>query len=766
MQVNSAFRAPAIARRHSSTERLTQKKIFGAQTGPGAPSRRDPEQERLAAQVLQASEAAMRKVDENIIKAFRLVKTFNDFVTSVRKMESRRRAKKKRERAKLDASGNDTLWRAALKDGPGQQQDHGELCRLLLAQYRAKLDEMFLQGHMRKVWEDPGSNAHLFSKAERDTVSYRRNMEGRGEAPLGQGFFTDIAAKLRRQIHKWSRVPNLPPFDNSGVRFRDTTSGLPDVDTAGVQLAIMSKWWGSGGVKFNDVDRDTMAFAKATAPQGAQRYYEKKSTLDEIHEYRFPFKCSDERFPPETDEERMLLGASGVAMAAARRKKGMTSMRRSRNTSGAADALLEGGSGDRTGRGVGEGALDGATLGVHMNDPIDDEDLGLPTDYLRRLEPYERFGTMKSNALRARLSGPSPSFRSKVDRSKAPLSMRKEVYPDQPVGSEFALERMRSSWSAGSRQLFSRGPSGREVPWKPNLRMAASSAARFPMPETLEEYETLKKGFPLTRRRGGKGKVEGSIGRRGGGGGSRGSSKGAKNKGAGDGLSAGGSMLQEGQSMLIEGGSALMPGQKPGGKGDRGSSMRAPSMPSRVPGDSTLSKGGVAQQSSGYFGGGDSLMDGMDSMESNGAEEAMYDEMEADADVDAIMSFSEGSGSTLMASKSKMRSTSTVSLGSSMGQQSTKSTLKSSSRKLRPVGMQVTIRSPAGAYVTLRVTPQTTIAELRSLATAKTGLSQRIRKQLAQAAVMVFRKRVIPPECTLAQAKVANGSTLQALQYW
>ncbi len=760
MQVNSSFRAPAIARRNSSTERLTQKKVFGALAGGPGVSRRNPEKERQSAQVLKASEIAMRKVDENIVKALRLVKTFNDFVASVRTMEARRRAKKKREQAKLDAAGNDTLWRATLKHGPGHQQDHGKLCRLLLAQYKAKLDEMFLQGHMRKVWEDPGSHAHLFSKAKRDTVSYRRNMEGRGEAPVDQAFFTDIAAKLKRQIAKWNRVPNLPPFDNSEERFRDTTSNLPDIDTAGIQLAIMSKWWGYRGVKFNDVNRDTMAFAKAVAPQGAQRYYEKKSTLDEIHEYRFPFKCSDERFPPETDEERMLLGVSGVATAAARRKKGMMSMRRSRSASGSANSLLNA-------PGGGAGALDASTLGVHMNDPIADEDLGLPTDYLRRLEPHERFGTMKSDALRARLSGPSPSFRSKVDRSKAPLSMRKENYPDQPVGSEFALERMRSSWSAGSRQLFGRGPSGREVPWKPNLRMAASSAARFPMPETLEEYETIKKGFPLTRRRGGSGKAEKTGKRAGMGSDSRGGSRSEKKQKSGGGLSTGGSMLQEGESVLIEGGSALMPGQRPAGKGGRGSSMRAPSIPSHVPGDSTTSKEGMMmQQSSDYFGGGGSLMDGMDSMESNGAEEAMYDEMEADAAVDAIMSFSEGSGSTLMASKSKMRSTSTVSLGSSMGQQSTKSTLKSSSKKLRPVGMQVTIRSPAGAYVTLRVTPQTTIAELRSLATAKTGLSQRIRKQLAQAAVMVFRKRVIPPECTLARAKVANGSTLQALQYW
>ena len=436
-----------------------------------------------------------------------------------------------------------------------------------------------------------------------------------------------------------------------------------------------------------------------------------------------------------------MLGNSGVAMAAARRKKGMLSMRSSTNANRSAES-------------VPEAALDGSTLGVHLNDPLDDEDLGLPTDYLRRLKPHERFGTMKADALRARLSGPSPSFRSKVDRSKAPLSMRKDEYPDQPVGSEFALERMRSSWSAGSRQLFGRGPSGREIPHKPNLRLAASSAARFPIPETLEEYETLKKGFPLTKRRK-KGQTPGRSMY------STGSNGGKKNS---EGLETNGSVLQDGQSVLIEGGSALMPGQKPGGKGGPGSSARAPSLPSHVPGDSKILGGESTWGKSDNFGGGNSMMDG--SLESNAAEDAMYDEMEADAEVEAILSFSESSGSTIMASRSKIRSTSTVSMGPSLSQKSTQSTLRSSSRKLRPVGMQITIRSPAGAYVALRVTPQTTVAELRSLATAKTGLSQRIRKQLAQAAVIVFRNKIIPPECTLAQAKVANGSTLQALQYW
>ena len=737
MQVNRPYTPPAISRQRSDDDTLVQKKVFGAALL--IPNGRKKANGRADAQVLQRSEMAMKKVDENIVKALRLVKIFNQFVASVRDMERRRKAKKKRDAAKAAASGNSELWRASLSKDPAQQQDHAKICRLLLDQYRAKLDEMFLQGHMRKVWEDPGSHAHLFSKAKRDTVSYRRKMEGKGEAPLNQAFFTDIGAKLQRQIAKWKKVPNLPAFDNSGERFRDTSKNLPDVDTAGLQLAMMSKWWGHRGVKFNDIDRDTMAFAKAVAPQGAKRYYEKKSTLDEIHEYRFPFKCSNERFPPATDEERILLGNSGMATAAARRKKGMMTLSRSKS------ANLDPGNNR-----VHSSSLPISTLGVHTDDPLDDDDLGLPTDYLRRLEPHERFGTVKAAALKARLSGPSPSFRSKVDRSKAPISIRKEIYPDQPIGNENALKQMRGSWSKGSRQLFSRGPSGREIPGKPNLRLAASKAARFPMPETIEEYETIKKGLPLTRRR----KK----------GGSRTTNDGMNQANSNHDhltlLSAGGSMLHEGESVLRDGGSALMPNQRP--QKGRGSSMKAPSLPSRVPGDSTLSNGGLSQSE--RFGGSD-LLDGLDSLESNDAENALYDEMEADAAVDAILSFSESSGSTLTAAKSKMKSTSTVSVGSSMYRQSTM-TSKSSAKISRPVGMQVTLRSPGGAYVALRVTPSTTISELRALAATKTGLSQKIRKQLAQAAVIVFRNRVISPDTTLAQAKVANGSTLQALQYW
>ena len=69
---------------------------------------------------------------------------------------------------------------------------------------------------------------------------------------------------------------NLPPFGNSGDRFSGASENLPDIDTAGIQLAIMSKWWGHRGVKFNDVDRDTMAFAKAIAPQRRSKVLRKE----------------------------------------------------------------------------------------------------------------------------------------------------------------------------------------------------------------------------------------------------------------------------------------------------------------------------------------------------------------------------------------------------------------------------------------------------------------------------------------------------------
>ena len=786
MQVNRAFSAPAIASRVSDTEPLAQKKVFGQANNPAAGVRLgsgagDVAAERRAAHDLKASEQAMKDAEHTVVKCLRLVQTFNDFVVSVRRLEARRRRQKEAAQAQAAAAGKEDLWRQAAIAGPAQQQDHAKLCRLLLAQYRAKLDEMFASGHMRKVWEDPASHAHLFAKAVRDTVSYRQPGEGRGEPSADGECFTDIAARLKRQLARWRRVPDLP-FIVSGPRFKPPPDWLPDVDTVGLQVEMMKKWWGRRGVKFNDVDRDTMAFAKSVAPQGATRYYEKKSTLDEVREYRFPFKCTGSRFA--MTEEELLTAEGGQAAAAARRRKGLicTLKGKGMTLQGIAAA-----SAARLAEATGQACLPESTLGVHRDDPLDDEDLGLPTDYLRRLKPHERFGTMKSKALQARLKGPSPSFLSKVDRSLPPVYLRKEVFADTQIGSA-SMSKMAKAWTANSRQLFGRAPSGREPQTVPDLRINASRAARPPIPETLEEFQRMQRGLPLKRKRG-----------VGGGGTSRSGSRTGGGGGGGGYVAAGGSTFSQagaGGGRLVTGGSALLGASAPTGTSRMvgGSALLndgkefsatvsggAPSIPSRVPGDSMVDGGGT--RSTG-IGDEDDFLDDDDE---DGGEAALYEAMAAEAEVDAIMSFDTekaigGSSSKLSSKWSSSKSRLSSRGGSKLQQGSMRSSRRghstacsgsssSSSRSTRrrqgggAPGMQITVRSPAGAYVSLRVSPSTTVGEIKQLVTSKTGLSQRIREQLAACALMVFRKRALQPEMTLAQAGVANGSTLQALQY-
>ena len=755
MQLNKAFSAPSIARQNTlNNDPLEEKRIFGAQTGGPGRSRINPEEERNYVQTLKVSQEALDNVDKHIRRALKLVETFNEFVATVQRLDAKREAKRQQKKAQEDSMGQDKLWKTSLATSPENQDNHAKLCALLLLQYQAKLDEMFATGHMKKLWEMPGSQAHLFSKSHRDTVSYRPKQEGRGEPSLEFGVFTDISEELRRNITRWEKL-NLPAFDVSGPKFVPPPRWLPDIDTAGMQIRTAKKWWGHRGVKFNDIDRDTMAFAKAVAPQGAQRYYTKKSTLDEIHEYRFPFKCTGERFGMDdmSDEDIILLGASGggATLAAARRRKG-SSMSRGGGGGG-------GGVGGGVGGGDGRGgpSLDVSTLGVTKEDPMDDHDLGLPTDYLRRLEPHERFGTMKSSALKARLKGPSVSFLSKVRRDQPPVYLRKDVFPNVPLG---LTPETWTEFYSNSQQMFGKGPSGRERPGIPFVRISATKKSRVPIPENMEEYKRMKAGLPLRKRK--------RVGVGGGGGGS---------------VVSGGSALLSSSSVSGKfGGSALM---------SDSITSKAPTMPSRVPGDSMSGvMGGPASDDDDD----DMMMEGEE--EEDGGEDEMYAKMAAEADVDAHISFEESTTvvdvdsmlAAAAASKksgskfSNTSSTSTISHGPGVGggqrsrsrnsrqsglgsSQSSRSGLERPSHR-RPVGMQVTIQSPAGAYVSLRVTPTTTISELRELVRTKTGLSTKIRAQLESCAVIVFRKHVIDPSKTLQEAGVSNGSTLQALQYW
>ena len=750
MQLNRAYSAPAISRQNSSTSSIHTKKIFGIQAGPGR-SRVNAEHEMEYVQTLKESTAALTIVDNHIKKALKLVQTFNEFVATVKRMEQQRELKRQQKQAQVDAANNSTsLWRQSLSTAPEHQENHVKLCALLLAQYKSKLDEMFATGHMKKLWEIPGSHSSTIPKAYRDTVSYRPNKGGRGEPSLDFGVFTDISEELRRRIERWDKL-NLPAFDTSGPRLpKLILSAAANVDTVGMQIRQMKKWWGHRGVKFNDIDRDTMAFAKAVAPQGAPRYYTKKSTLDEIHEYRFPFKCTGERFGMDdlSEEEIIMLGDSGggASLAAARRRKG--------NTTKKAGLKYE----EPTAKHI-------SSLGVTVSDPIDDDDLGLPTDYLKRLEPYERHNTMKSAALKARLKGQSVSFLSKVKRNEPPVYLKKEIFPNVPIGLT-----PKKFGSGHSQQMFGKGPSGRERPGIPFVRTSARKTSRIPIPMNMEEYHRMKQGLPLRKRK--KKNSHSNI-----------HSNIHSNSNSMTNVTSGGSALLTNGTMG-QGGSALMEGSMVNGS----VTSKGPSMPSRVPGDSMVS--GSAGPAEDEDEENESMMFGDDDMDDNGEDE-MYAAMAAEADVDAHVSFEETSlvnidelaaSSSKMSKKSKRSksksgynsSASTLPPGESRTMSSTSgsvmlgqsSSSSSSKRKRRHVGMQITVRSPAGAYVSLRVTLDTTIGELRELVRTKSGLSSKIRQQLESCAVIVFKKHVVSPDSTLREAGVSNGSTLQALQYW
>ena len=737
MQFNHSYSAPAIARQNTGKDVLHTKKIFGAQAGGTGRNRINAEHEREYAETLKASEEALQIVDNNIKKALKLVDTFNKFVISVKRIEKKRALKREQQIAQNEAFGKATLWKQSLNTRPEDQEDHEKICALLLAQYKAKLDDMFATGHMKKLWDIPGSHAHLIPKAVRDTVSYRPNRGGRGEPSLDFGVFTDISEELRRRIARWDKL-NLPAFDTSGPRLPPLIlSASANVDTAGMQIRMNQKYWGHRGVKFNDIDRDTMAFAKAVAPQGAPRYYNKKSTLDQIHEYRFPFKCTGERFGNDdlTEEQIIMLGDSGggATLAAARRRKGAI-------TSGVehTSSKKQHAEGDR--------ALNVSTLGVTTADPLDDEDLGLPTDYLRRLEPYERHNTMKSKALQARLKGPSPSFLSKVKRDELPVYLRKEVFPGANIG--LSAERMAGDWNKRNPQMFTKGPSGRERPGIPFVRTSAKKGSRIVVPETMEEYTRMKKGLRMKKK---KTKQQGAV---------TSNVRGGRS-----------TMLDSGGSALIDTMSSVL-------------SSKGPSMPSRVPGDSMVEgSGGVPEDDDDD----DDMMLFDDDMDDDNGEDELYAAMAAEASLDAHVSFENSSfvdADSLLANaeaaeanvksinrkKSYASSTSTLPPGHSMisfsSSKMSSSAMNRKQRRRKPVGMQITIRSPGGAYVSLRVTPLTTISEIRNLIKIKSGLSSKIRAQLEGCSVMIFKKKVLAPGSSLKHAGVSNGSTLQALQYW
>ena len=760
MKQNRAFRAPSVAKQNTSKQQLKRKKIFGVQASnnPGR-IHINAEQESEYAKTLQQSEAYINSVDNHITKALKLVATFNAFVASVKRIEQAAQKKREVNKAQQAALGNDSIWQESLHTRPEKQENHAKLCAMLLAHYRQRLDEMFASGEMKKIWEVPGSQTHLFAKSIRNTVSYRPNQEGRGEPSLDFGVFTDIAEELRRNIARWETI-NLPGFDMSGPRLAPLVlSAAADVDTAGMQINQMKKWWGHRGVKFNDIDRDTMAFAKAVAPQGAQVYYNKKSTLDQIHEYRFPFKCTGNRFGNDdlTTEQIIMLGdgGGGATSAAVRRRKGTINTR----GSGSGGALP---TGDRY---CPPTALGLHTLGVKTSDPLEENDLGLPTDYLRRLKPFERFGTMKSSALKERLKGPSPSFLSKVKRDELPVYLRKEIYPNVKLGID-----PESTFKKDSRQLFGKGPSGRERPGLPFVRMSAKKESRMSVPETMEEYKRMKQGMPMKRKKyimkGDREKLGGSSqgSDRQGSGGRPNRRRGGQKNSHSMGSITGGTMTEQ-NSAIFEGGSALLPSQS--ASLIRSSKNGAPSIPSRVPGDSQVLNPATEDDES--TNNNNSMMYG-DDEDDDGGEDDMYAAMIAEANVDAHLSFEESTvvdvGALVEQMDQQKSSSRTATMNSSSSTTSAQQTKKKRRTRRRPVGMQITVRSPAGAYVSLRVTPKTTINEIRDLMQTKTGLSSKIREQLQSCAVIVFKKHIVQPNSTLADIGAGNNSTLQALQYW
>jgi hypothetical protein len=341
-------------------------------------------------------------------------------------MRLRRGREEKRTRKKVNEmarSQSEPLYKKVLKVKDPHSKGNRKLVKQLISKYNEEQEDLW---EKEGVWG--GETGFTMATVPRGSWIG----ENLGSAPdkiyQGEKMYTDIAAVAERNIAKWKKMPNLKAFDSSGPRIPEVKLQPNDlVDTIGMQLRQTKLYWTGRkkGVKFHDVPRDTMQFAKAAAGVGSDLIYPQKSTLDTRQTYWFPFKCTDERFP-----DRKFQYDEGGLYAP-----------------------------KYTGT-----AMDEDDPDYYSSD--DDE----ITKIEKMLPVHERHNSFAVGVLKAKLKGPSRSFKDKTQRTG---ELGTEVYPN--LGWNFSLLKEHKHWT--KKDVFMKtGPSGRERPneFKPRFTVVGT----------------------------------------------------------------------------------------------------------------------------------------------------------------------------------------------------------------------------------------------------------------------------------------------------
>jgi len=421
MKLNKSYSSPTIARRNTNNKPPEQKKTFGQQPSPiqtGNNGRRKKQRHKKKEDIdlsLESSHQA-RSVCASQIKRLRSsMVNFDKYTHAMNRKEAREKRKRNTALAKLRNSrkGTDKTLYKQILEPPSKQRNHKRLVKKMINVYKDELEKVWdKDGGVS--WGEKNGRTFTFLKGERGSWIGKKIGFGSDEMYQGENMYTDIAAVAKRNIDRWEKMPYRQAFDSSGPRIPAVKLKPNDtVDTIGMQIRQTNLYWKgrNKGVKFHDVPRDTMAFTK-TMERGSDKINSPRSTLDKSQTYWFPFKCTDERFP----EHKFQYDTSGKEYKP-------------------------------------------KYLGTAMeeDDPdyysSDDDEI---TIIQKTIPAHERTNSMALSALKAKLKGPSSSFKDKCGRLNPTLT---EVYPD--LGWNFTIMKDEEHWSKNGCSIKT-GPSGRE----------------------------------------------------------------------------------------------------------------------------------------------------------------------------------------------------------------------------------------------------------------------------------------------------------------
>lgn len=443
MQVNKSYSTPALARLRLQ-EPEKKKNFLGTMVSVGVGKRQVGKQEVDLVLGMSASTRAL--ADAQIKRARGVTADVQKLAFSTAKKEAAER--RKRDAIMLRLNSNRKKKQGHKKDyplyktvlyntPPSGSKENDELVEKLVSSYTRETEDL---------WEQEGKWGE--GKEFRISTEGRKELwehgSGADKCYQGLNLYTDIASTAARNIAKWKNMPNRQGFDSSGPRIPPIKLGPQgNVDNIGMQIRLANHYWTgrNKGVKFHDVERDTMAFAKATIGTGSDLMYPQKSTLDKRQTYHYPFECTDERFPDPDPTPYKVKGSvyapkhSGTQMAS--------------------------------------------------DDPdyysSDDDDR---TIIERTLPVHERSSVNDGFALsviKAKLKGPSPSFKDNTIRTGEKGT---EIYPD--IGWNYSLLKEYKHWSR--KDVFMKtGPSGREKPsvFKPRFSVVGEPTMK---PSNLSFY--------------------------------------------------------------------------------------------------------------------------------------------------------------------------------------------------------------------------------------------------------------------------------------